>query len=93
VGHLEWHLGRTENVSASGVLVQVPDPLNVDTLVEFQLALASMTAVRPNGEVSGIGRVVRVVPPSDRQTAGIAIAIDQYDFRPPPRPEKTALRD
>ena len=44
LGHSEWRQGRTENISASGVLVQDSFPVQVDTCVEFKLALASKPA-------------------------------------------------
>jgi len=85
VGHAEWRQGKTENISSSGVLLQGgPYPLPPDTAVEFMLALASTTG--PRTEISCRGRVVRLVEPMDlRKPLGFAVAIEQYDFVPPPR--------
>jgi hypothetical protein len=80
LGHEEWLQGRTCNVSASGVLVHAREPLQVDTRVEVQLALASGKAASPLGAVACLGRVVRVVPSSGSHLYAIAVAIEQYDF-------------
>jgi len=84
VGNPEWRQGKTENISSSGVLLQGPYPLQPDTAVEFMLALA--TATGPRTEISCRGRVVRMVDSIDRQRLPwFAVAIEQYDFIPPPR--------
>jgi len=58
--------------------------LQPDTAVEFMLALA--TATGPRTEISCRGRVVRMVDSIDRQRLPwFAVAIEQYDFIPPPR--------
>jgi hypothetical protein len=81
LGRGKWHRASTANISASGVLVQGASLPTVDTLVEFRVCLA--TGGRPAcGEVSGSGRVVRVVEPSRPGHAAFALAIEKYDFRP-----------
>jgi hypothetical protein len=66
------------------VLLQVPDPLQVDTRVEFQLALAPK-GKGTTGEVACKGRVVRVITGDEAPQPGFAIAIEQYDIRPKSR--------
>lgn len=82
LGGSEWRQARTGNVSASGVLVQVPDPLQVDTRIEFRLGLAEVSQPIQHAEVRGEGRVVRVVSAAEPVSAGFAVAIERYDFRP-----------
>jgi hypothetical protein len=85
VGNAEWRHAQTENISASGVLLEGPYALLPDTPVEFMLALAPATG--PRTEISCRGRVVRTVESMDRwKQHGFAVAIEQYDFIPPPRP-------
>ena len=82
VGQLEWHTAETANVSASGVLVQASDVLDVDTPVEFRLKLPPRRSAARHGEVSGRGHVVRQVSPPKGELHGFALAIDDCDFLP-----------
>lgn len=81
IGTVAWRDGRTANVSASGVLLNVRDPPRVDTTVEFMLTL-DISSPTGSGEVAGRGRVVRVAADDERPEASFAIAIEQYNFRP-----------
>ena len=83
LGDGDWRQATTENVSASGVLVRVPAPLEVDSRVEFRLALPSKSPLPSTGEVSGRGHVVRIVTPREPDVAAFALAIDEYDFLSP----------
>lgn len=91
VGASDWRHGKTENVSASGVLLHVRDPPQVDTTVEFSLTL---DAAKPGGrgEVAGRGRVVRVIGAPERPERSFAIAIEQYNFRPESSPARFQIR-
>jgi hypothetical protein len=80
-GVRSWRRATTGNVSSSGVLVRVPDPLKVNTRIEFRLALKS-APVTDAAEVSGRGRVVRQTSETEASQRGFAIAIDEYDFKP-----------
>lgn len=83
-----WQQTHTENVSASGVLVRWPEPLPVDTVVEFRLALPSRNPIHPTGEVSGRGRVARIIAaPTERADSGFAIAIEQYNLKSQTKPQ------
>jgi hypothetical protein len=85
-----WRESQTENISASGVLVRWCDPLPLDTPVEFRLTLPPNDPAHTGGEVSGRGRVARIVAaPVERAESGFAIAIDQYNLRPQVQPNMT----
>lgn len=78
-----WQKARTENISATGVLVRWPEPLPVDTTVEFRVALPSRHPARRGGEIAGRGRVTRVVAaPVERADSGFAIQIEDYNLNP-----------
>jgi hypothetical protein len=72
----------------------VEAPLPVDTRVEFRLVLStsargdtpqSPVGKQHNPEVFGLGRIVRTVAPTDAYPrSGFALAIEQYEFLPPP---------
>ena len=83
-GVRSWRRATTGNVSSSGVLVRVPDPLKVNTRIEFRLALKSTPVPEAPvaAEVSGRGRVVRQTSEGETSQRGFAIAIDEYDFKP-----------
>jgi hypothetical protein len=84
VGDPQWHEGKTENISRSGVLFRAEDSMQVDTDLEIRLELpvAAPGSARP--EVSCRGRVVRTIAPSDNEPwPGSAIAIDNYNFMLP----------
>jgi len=80
LGRGKWHRASTSNISASGVLVHGASLPTVDSLVEFRVCLA-MGGRMVCGEVSGSGRVVRLVEPTQTGRPGFALAIEQYDFR------------
>ena len=76
-----WQKTSTENISATGVLVRWPEPLPVDTTVEFRLALPSHHPARRGGEVAGHGRVTRVIAsPTERVDSGFAIKIEHFNL-------------
>ena len=83
IGDFEWRRGETENVSRSGALIRMDDPLDVDVSVELRLTLAVAMPGVDLADVLCRGRVVRTIVPSERQEwAGSAVAIEQYDFKP-----------
>ena len=94
LGKPEWQQGQTENISHSGALFRVEALLPVDTRVEFRLVLSttargdmpqSPVERQQHPEVFGLGRVVRTVAPTDAYPrSGFAVAIEQYEFLPPP---------
>lgn len=62
--------------------MQVPDPPEVDTQIEFRMVLPEHDAALGSGTVAGTGRIVRIVTPPERDALGFAIAIEQYDLEP-----------
>src|SRR4051812_2046234 len=81
LGSHEWLQGETQNISASGVLLESMRPLQVDTRVELTLALASDKSTTARGEVACTGRVVRIVEDDlDTMHASFAVSIEQYNF-------------
>ena len=93
LGKPEWQQGQTENISHTGALFRADATLPVDTRVEFRLVLSttargdtsSAPAKHEHPEVFGLGRVVRTVSPSESHPrSGFALAIEQYEFLPPP---------
>ena len=80
-GHAEWRQTTTVNISSSGVLFVVDDPLPVGSSLEFRLVLPPNTLAAHHGEIYGHGRVARVVEWPAASRCGCAIAIEQYEFR------------
>ena len=76
----EWRHAKTGNVSASGVLVHVPDPLQVDTRIEFRLGLEAAQQAH-HAEVYGQGRVVRIIATGETPYPGFAVVIEDYAFQ------------
>ena len=84
VGDPQWHEGKTENISRSGVLFRAEDSVQVDTDIEIRLALPVAAPGSGRPEVSCRGRVVRTISPSNNEPwPGSAIAIDDYNFMLP----------
>jgi hypothetical protein len=82
VGDAEWRQAKTGDISSSGVLVRADDPLPLDTRLEICVALAVSEPPARGGEVSCVGRVVRVVAAPQGDPHGFAVAIDEYAFQP-----------
>ena len=83
IGEIEWQPATTADISASGVLFQVDDPLPLNTRLEFRVALTPASAeARHDGELCCVGRVVRVVGTPERDHNGFAVAIEGYDLQP-----------
>ena len=84
VGAGDWRVGRTENISRSGVLVRTDDPVEVDGPVELRLEMPIVPAHDEPAEIWCRGRVVRTVASAGHSPAGgYAVAIEAYDFIPP----------
>jgi hypothetical protein len=84
VGEFDWHVGRTQNVSRSGVLVCAEQRVDVDVSVELRVELPPSASGKGNSaEIACHGRVVRTVPETDDcREPGYAVSIDSYDFVP-----------
>jgi hypothetical protein len=83
-GDAEWREGTTVDISASGVLIEVEDPLPVGAPVEFRLVLPPVGAAGEHGEIRGRGRVARLAAPPASSHCWCAVAIEQYEFEPRP---------
>jgi hypothetical protein len=82
VGDDRWRQAQTGNISSSGVLLRVEDALPLDTRLELRVALSLDDPAPRCGEVSCLGRVVRLVGEPDGNPHGFAVAIDEYAFQP-----------
>jgi len=79
IGEPEWHEGRTENISRTGVLFRAAEILDVDTEVEMTFSLPLAPAAPA---VVCRGRVVRTaLPGGDARRSGLAVTISRYRFR------------
>jgi PilZ domain len=80
VGDPEWHGGKTENISRSGILIRAEDYLP-EGEVECRLPLTLESRGAEPPEVSCRGRVVRTVSASEKEASpGVAVAIEEFDF-------------
>ncbi|HKB09070.1 MAG TPA: PilZ domain-containing protein [Vicinamibacterales bacterium] len=103
IGKIDWSIGRTEDISRSGVFIRSGKQFDVEARVEMHVVLPPVasgpTPTRP-AEISCYGHVVRQVSEGNsRFPTGYGIAIDQYEFRPAreqataaARPSTTRLR-
>jgi hypothetical protein len=82
VGDEEWRQAKTGNISSTGVLVRAEDALPLDTRLELRMALSLHEPAARGGEVSCVGRVVRLVVDPEADDQGFAVAIDEYAFQP-----------
>jgi hypothetical protein len=83
LGADEWRQATTGNISSSGVLLRAEDALPLNTRLEMRVVLAiNEPAASRNGEVSCVGRVVRVLGAPQGDPGGFAVAIDEYAFQP-----------
>lgn len=85
VGQTDWLMGRTEDISSSGVLFRAERLCDVDTPLEVSIVLAWAAAYpdeKPRVECEG--RVVRTVPAEAPQAQpAVAVAIARYALLPP----------
>jgi hypothetical protein len=82
VGDQQWRQAKTGNISSTGVLVRAEDALPLDTRLELRVVLSLNEPAARGGEVSCVGRVVRLVGEPDGDSGGFAVAIDEYAFQP-----------
>jgi len=83
VGAGDWCVGRTENISRSGVLVRTEEPVEVDVPIELRLEMPVIPAHHEPAEIWCRGRVVRTVASAGHPSTRYAVAIEEYDFLPP----------
>ena len=81
-GHKEWHEGKIENISRSGLLFEAEHAVAADTRVEMRFFLPETMSVEHPAEVVCRGKIVRTVPTSERRgTPALAATIATYRFR------------
>jgi len=87
IGEAEWHVGKTENISRSGLLFQADDALQPNSQLEINLVLPAEIAGLSGTEVVCRGEVVRTVERmGDTMTPALAARILQYHFQHGPLP-------
>lgn len=79
VSEFAWNLGKSNNLSRSGVLFRAVQPLMTGTQVEVEFVAPPGFGPDAGELVACRGRVVRTLPPAptDRRT-GIATKFSQY---------------
>ncbi len=80
-GQTTWRQGQTTNISRSGLLFQVEQPLAVDTPLEMSFALPGEVGARSGSEVFCEGQVVRAALSSAKDApVNLAARILAYGF-------------
>jgi PAS domain S-box-containing protein len=82
LGESDWRMGKTENISRSGVLFRAPEMIPTAAQLEINLVLPAEIAGLASAEVVCKGEVVRSMEP-DSSSVGPAMAarILQYHFQ------------
>ena len=87
LGENQWHEGKTENISRSGMLFQADEPLQPSVQLEINLVLPAEIAGLSSTEVVCRGEVVRTVEPNGKALSpALAARILQYHFQHGPLP-------
>ncbi len=82
LGENNWHEGKTENISRSGMLFQAEEALQPSAVLEINLVLPQEIAGLSETEVVCRGEVVRTVQPNGGTvTPALAARILQYHFQ------------
>ena len=79
-GESDWHEGKTENISRSGVLFRAQHLIDIDASIEMSFVLPVRIPNEAAAEVVCSGQVVRTVPPSGAAPQP-AIAAKIRDYR------------
>ena len=87
LGETRWHVGKTENISRSGMLFQADEALQPHSQLEINLVLPAEIAGLSETEVVCRGEVVRTVEsPESKVSPALAARILQYHFQHGPLP-------
>jgi hypothetical protein len=87
LGESNWHDGKTENISRSGMLFQADEALQPHSQLEINLVLPAEIAGLSATEVVCRGEVVRTVEPTGNALSpALAARILQYHFQHGPLP-------
>ncbi len=81
MGAQEWHHGKTENVSCSGMLIRAGQRMDINQAVEVVLVLEVDVVGEVSPEVLCLGEVVRKQDPVPTSPfAKLAVRIQDYHF-------------
>jgi hypothetical protein len=72
-----WHLGRTENISKTGVLIRGDKLFSLKSSVEITMSVPPGIIENASGDVFFVGHVARLVPALGGPP-GLAIQFDKY---------------
>lgn len=87
LGEKQWHEGKTENISRSGLLFQADEALQPNSQLEISLVLPAEIAGLSATEVVCRGEVVRTVESAEKSISpALAARILQYHFQHGPLP-------
>ena len=87
LGENQWHVGKTENISRSGMLFEADEPLQPNAQLEINLVLPAEIAGLSETEVVCRGEVVRTIEPHGKAiNPALAARILQYHFQHGPIP-------
>ena len=87
LGEKQWHIGKTENISRSGLLFQADEVLQPSAQLEINLVLPAEIAGLSATEVVCRGEVVRTVESGGKSLSpALAARILQYHFQHGPLP-------
>jgi DNA-binding response OmpR family regulator len=87
LGEKEWHTGKTQNISRSGMLFQADEMLQPSSQLEINLVLPAEIAGLSETEVVCRGEVVRTVEGNEGSLSpALAARILQYHFQHGPIP-------
>jgi hypothetical protein len=87
LGEKDWHDGKTENISRSGMLFQADEVLQPSSQLEINLVLPAEIAGLSETEVVCRGEVVRTVEGQEGSISpALAARILQYHFQHGPIP-------
>ncbi len=87
LGEQQWHEGKTENISRSGLLFQADGPMQPNAQLEINLVLPAEIAGLSATEVVCRGEVVRTVESHEKSLSpALAARILQYHFQHGPLP-------
>lgn len=78
----EWHEGRTENISRSGLLFRAPEPLPLECMVEVKFALPTPNDAEPGATVLCDGKTIRtILAATSDESPGVAVKILNYRLK------------
>ncbi|HXZ30697.1 MAG TPA: ATP-binding protein [Terriglobales bacterium] len=86
IGHQDWRMGTTENISRSGMLFRAEDRVAPNVQLEINLVLPAEIAGLASTEVLCRGQVVRTIEAeTPAMSPALATKILQYHFQQGPR--------